>query len=303
VLKRFKAAARGSAMPRRKKMSHIRIVLSDGNQLLIPMGQKTNPDRFPSRRPPQLAVPLVREQEGLPKLLLEDQVIREKLMEKLKQASVPRIFIERASNRVRVKIYTARPGIVIGRKGQEIEKIKEELAKITGKEILLDIQEVKKPEIEAQLVAENVALQLERRIAFRRAMKKAVEMAMALGAEGIRIQCSGRLGGSDIARREWQRKAACRCTPCAKTSTTVSPKRAPCTARSASSAGSARKKPTTTKPAGTISPRLKELLPWLSLPPAPNTASPRRVPAPATPSAATRSPSANSAFSRSPAAR
>ena len=95
-------------------------------------------------------------------------------MEKL-SASVPRIFIERASNRVRVKIYTARPGIVIGRKGQEIEKIKEELAKLTGKEILLDIQEVKKPEIEAALVAENVALQLERRIAFRRAMKKAVE--------------------------------------------------------------------------------------------------------------------------------
>jgi small subunit ribosomal protein S3 len=105
-----------------------------------------------------------------------------------------------------VKIYTARPGIVIGRKGQEIEKIKEELAKLTGKEILLDIQEVKKPEIEAQLVAENVALQLERRIAFRRAMKKAVDMAMTLGAEGIRIQCSGRLGGADIARREWQRK-------------------------------------------------------------------------------------------------
>jgi small subunit ribosomal protein S3 len=127
-------------------------------------------------------------------------------MEKLKLASVPRIFIERASNRVRVKIYTARPGVVIGRKGQEVEKIKDDLAKLTGKEILLDIQEVKKPEIEAQLVAENVALQLERRIAFRRAMKKAVEMSMALGAEGIRIQCSGRLGGADIARREWQRK-------------------------------------------------------------------------------------------------
>jgi small subunit ribosomal protein S3 len=97
-------------------------------------------------------------------------------------------------------------GVVIGRKGAEVENIKADLAKLTGKEILLDIQEVKKPEIEAQLVAENVALQLERRTAFRRAMKKAVEMAMALGAEGIRIQCSGRLGGTDIARREWQRK-------------------------------------------------------------------------------------------------
>ncbi|MDR0902421.1 MAG: 30S ribosomal protein S3 [Opitutaceae bacterium] len=170
------------------------------------MGQKTNPVGF------RLAVNHAWQsrwyasKRDFAKLLAEDQLIREKLMEKLKQASVPRIFIERASNRVRVKIYTARPGIVIGRKGQEIDKIKDELAKLTGKDILLDIQEVKKPETEAQLVAENVALQLERRIAFRRAMKKAVEIAMTLGVEGIRIQCSGRLGGSDIARREWQRK-------------------------------------------------------------------------------------------------
>ena len=170
------------------------------------MGQKTNPTGFRLAVRRNWQSRWFAKKKDFPKLLLEDQVIREKLMEKLKQASVPRIFIERASSRVRVKIYTARPGIVIGRKGQEIEKIKEELAKLTGKEILLDIQEVKKPEIEAALVAENVALQLERRIAFRRAMKKAVEMAMALGAEGIRIQCSGRLGGADIARREWQRK-------------------------------------------------------------------------------------------------
>jgi small subunit ribosomal protein S3 len=167
------------------------------------MGQKTNPTGFRLAVRRNWQSRWYATKKDFPKLLLEDQIIREKLMEKLKQASVPRIFIERASNRVRVKIYTARPGIVIGRKGQEI---KEELAKLTGKEILLDIQEVKKPEIEAALVAENVALQLERRIAFRRAMKKAVEMAMTLGAEGIRIQCSGRLGGADIARREWQRK-------------------------------------------------------------------------------------------------
>jgi small subunit ribosomal protein S3 len=170
------------------------------------MGQKTNPIGFRLAVRRNWQSRWYANKKDFPKLLLEDQIIREKLMEKFKQASVPRIFIERASNRVRVKIYTARPGIVIGRKGQEIEKIKEELAKMTGKEILLDIQEVKKPEIEAQLVAENVALQLERRIAFRRAMKKAVEIAMTLGAEGIRIQCSGRLGGGDIARREWQRK-------------------------------------------------------------------------------------------------
>ena len=170
------------------------------------MGQKTNPIGFRLAVRRNWQSRWYASKKDFAKLLLEDQVIREKLMEKLKQASVPRIFIERASNRVRVKIYTARPGLVIGRKGAEIENIKAELSKLTGKDVLLDIQEVKKPEIEAQLVAENVCLQLERRIAFRRAMKKAVELAMALGAEGIRIQSSGRLGGADIARREWQRK-------------------------------------------------------------------------------------------------
>ena len=166
------------------------------------MGQKTNPVgfRLAVRRNWQSRWYAGKKDFG--RLLAEDQLIRSKLMEKLKQASVPRIFIERASNRVRVKIYTARPGIVIGRKGQEIEKIKEELAKLTGKEILLDIQEVKKPEIEAALVAENVALQLERRIAFRRAMKKALQTAKDFGAEGIKLRCAGRLGGAEIARVE-----------------------------------------------------------------------------------------------------
>ena len=124
------------------------------------MGQKTNPIGFRLAVRRNWQSRWYSGKKDFAKLLLEDQIIREKLMEKLKQASVPRIFIERASNRVRAKIYTARPGIVIGRKGQEIEKIKEELSKLTGKDILLDIQEVKKPEIEAQLVAENVALQL-----------------------------------------------------------------------------------------------------------------------------------------------
>ncbi|HUG12823.1 MAG TPA: 30S ribosomal protein S3 [Opitutaceae bacterium] len=169
------------------------------------MGQKTNPVgfRLAVRRNWQSRWFARKKEFGL--LLIEDNLIRTMLLEKLKMASVPRIFIERASNRVRVKIFTARPGIVIGRKGTEIDGIKLELAKITGKEILLDIQEVKKPEIEAQLVAENVALQLERRISFRRAMKKSMQMAMSLGAEGIKLQCSGRLGGSEIARRELQR--------------------------------------------------------------------------------------------------
>ena len=170
------------------------------------MGQKTHPVGFRLAVRRNWQSRWYAGKRDFSKLLHEDQVIRNLLIDKLKQASVPRIFIERASNRVRVKIYTARPGIVIGRKGQEVENIKMQLAKLTGREVLLDIQEIKKPEIEAQLVAENVALQLERRIAFRRAMKKAVEMAMTLGADGIRIQCSGRLGGADIARREWQRK-------------------------------------------------------------------------------------------------
>ncbi len=169
------------------------------------MGQKVNPIGF------RLAVRRNWEsrwyagKNDFSRLVLEDHMIRRDLLEKLRFAAVPRIFIERASNRVRVKIFTARPGIVIGRKGQELDKIKENLAKTTGREILLDIQEVKKPELDAQLVAENVALQLERRIAFRRAMKKSIQMTMSLGAEGIRLQVSGRLGGADIARREKQR--------------------------------------------------------------------------------------------------
>ena len=113
-----------------------------------------------------------------------------------------KILIERATQRVRIKILTARPGVVIGRRGAEIDKIKEQLSRMTGKEIYVDIQEIRVPEIDAQLVAENVAMQLERRIAFRRAMKRAVQMAMDFGAEGIRIRCAGRLGGAEMSRVE-----------------------------------------------------------------------------------------------------
>ncbi|KAF0093834.1 MAG: small subunit ribosomal protein S3 [Puniceicoccaceae bacterium 5H] len=137
--------------------------------------------------------------------LNEDYRIRSFLEEKFRYAAVPRIFIERAGQRVRVKVFTARPGMVIGRKGQELEKVKEQLAKMVGRDIILDIQEVKKPDLVAQLVAESVALQLERRISFRRAMKKAVQSTMSLGADGIRLQVSGRLGGADIARTETTR--------------------------------------------------------------------------------------------------
>ena len=124
------------------------------------------------------------------------------LKKKLETASVPKILIERAANRCRITILTARPGIVIGRKGAEIDKLKEELSKMTGKEIYVDIVEIKQPETDAQLVAENVAVQLERRVSFRRAMKKALQTAKDFGAEGIKIRCAGRLGGAELARVE-----------------------------------------------------------------------------------------------------
>ncbi len=169
------------------------------------MGQKVNPIGFRLAVRRNWQSRWFANKKDFGKLVREDHLIRKDLLEKLRFAAVPRILIERASNRVRVKIFTARPGIVIGRKGQELDRIKENLARTTGREILLDIQEVKKPELDAQLVAENVALQLERRIAFRRAMKKSIQMTMSLGAEGIRLQVSGRLGGADIARQEKQR--------------------------------------------------------------------------------------------------
>ena len=166
------------------------------------MGQKTNPIgfRLPVRR--NWESRWYAGKKDFPALLKEDFVIRRMLREKLKAAAVPRIFIERASNRIRVKIFTARPGVVIGKKGQELDKIREELQKVTGKEVLLDIHEVKKPDLVAYIVAEGIALQLERRISFRRAMKKAVQSALALGADGIRLRVSGRLGGAEIARTE-----------------------------------------------------------------------------------------------------
>jgi small subunit ribosomal protein S3 len=138
--------------------------------------------------------------------VLEDFKIRDFLKERLSQAGVSRIEIERAANKVRIRIHTARPGIVIGKKGIEIEKLKNELEKRVRRDIIIDIQEVRKAEVDAQLVAENVALQLVRRVAFRRAMKKAVGSALRFGAQGIKIACAGRLGGAEMARREWYRE-------------------------------------------------------------------------------------------------
>jgi small subunit ribosomal protein S3 len=166
------------------------------------MGQKTNPIGLRIAVTKDWRSKWYAEKREFGTLLVEDQKIRELLKKKLESASVPRIQIERAATRCRITIHTARPGVVIGRKGAEIDKIKEELGRMTGKEVYVEIVEVKKPEIDAQLVAENVALQLERRISFRRAMKKAVQTAMDFGAEGIKIRCAGRLGGAELARVE-----------------------------------------------------------------------------------------------------
>ena len=136
----------------------------------------------------------------------EDKKIREFLKKRLFDAGIARIEIERAANKAKIIIYTARPGIVIGKKGAQIESLKKDLEKKIQREMILDIQEVRKPEVEAQLVAENVASQLERRVAFRRAMKKAVSSARKFGAGGIKIACAGRLGGAEMARTEWYRE-------------------------------------------------------------------------------------------------
>jgi small subunit ribosomal protein S3 len=140
------------------------------------------------------------------KLLHEDMKIREVLMKNLKQAAISKIIIERPHKKCRVNIHSARPGVVIGKKGADIDKLRKLVAKLTDSEVAINIVEVRKPEVDATLVADSIAQQLERRVAFRRAMKRAVQSAMRLGAEGIRINCSGRLGGAEIARLEWYRE-------------------------------------------------------------------------------------------------
>ena len=140
------------------------------------------------------------------KLLHEDLKLRNFLKKRLYQSGVSKIEIERAANKAKINIFTARPGLIIGKKGSEVETLKKDLAKLTSTEIFLNIQEVRKPELDAQLIAENVAMQLERRIAFRRAMKKSVQSSLKFGAKGIRITCSGRLGGAEMSRTEWYRE-------------------------------------------------------------------------------------------------
>ncbi len=169
------------------------------------MGQKTHPTGF------RLGIVKTWSSKWYAKrdftrFLHEDLQLRKYIKAKLQHAGVAKIDIERAANKVRITICTARPGIIIGKKGSEIEKLKGELQNMTDKEVYINITEVQRPETDSQLIAENVCLQLERRIAFRRAMKKAVTSALKCGAQGIKITCAGRLGGAEIARTEWYRE-------------------------------------------------------------------------------------------------
>ncbi len=169
------------------------------------MGQKVNPTGF------RLGINRTWDSRWFAKdkysdLLHEDLRVRKFLTERLAQAGVSKIVIERPAKKARVTIHTARPGVVIGKKGADIEKLKAEIQKMTGSEVHLNIVEIRKPEIDAKLVADNIAQQMERRVSIRRAVKRAVQSAQRLGAEGIRVNCSGRLGGAEIARLVWYRE-------------------------------------------------------------------------------------------------
>ncbi len=144
--------------------------------------------------------------KGYSDQLLEDITLRRMLKERLFHAGVSKIEVERAGQNIRIIIHTARPGIIIGKRGAEVDKLRKDIQLMTGKDVMVDIKEVRKPELDAQLVAENVALQLEKRVAFRRAMKKSVASALRFGALGVKIACSGRLAGAEIARAEWYRE-------------------------------------------------------------------------------------------------
>jgi small subunit ribosomal protein S3 len=171
------------------------------------MGQKVNPIGYRLAVSRDWRSRWFASPKELPEFLQSDLKIRSYVKEKLRLAAVSRVVIERAWNSIRVTIFTARPGIVIGRKGQEIENLTKGIGEMSGgKSVKIDIQEIKTPELDAQLVAENVALQMERRISFRRAMKKALQTTMDFGADGIKVRCAGRLGGAEISRAEWYRE-------------------------------------------------------------------------------------------------
>jgi len=166
------------------------------------MGQKVHPYGFRTGYIYDWKSRWFAKKQEFPKLLLEDCKIKKFIKKALSTAAVSKVEVERASDKIRVLIFTARPGIIIGRRGSEIEKLKEELHSITGKDVLIDIKDIKNPNIDAQLVSENIAFQIEKRIPHKRAMKKAVQNALDSGARGVKIICGGRLGGAEIARRE-----------------------------------------------------------------------------------------------------
>lgn len=171
------------------------------------MGQKVHPTGFRLAVRRNWRSMWYASKKDFPEYIREDHRIRKFLTERLASAAVSKVMIERASNRLRVNIFTARPGVVIGRKASELDKIKEEVrALVPNRDVMVDVKEVKNPELDAQLVAENIALQLERRISFRRAMKKAIQTTMDFGAEGIKVRCAGRLQGAEIARTEEYRE-------------------------------------------------------------------------------------------------
>ncbi|MCL1920182.1 MAG: 30S ribosomal protein S3 [Kiritimatiellaeota bacterium] len=170
------------------------------------MGQKVNPIGFRIAVDKQWRSRWFANKKQFGELLAEDQMIREVVRKRLEGAAITKILIERYANRVRVNLYSARPGVVIGRKGQDVDKIRQDLAKKTGKEIYLEIHEVRDPDANAQLVAEGIAQQLERRAAVKRAMKRAEKVAMDMGVDGIKIRCSGRINGAEISRVEWSKQ-------------------------------------------------------------------------------------------------
>ena len=170
------------------------------------MGQKVNPIGLRVAVNKDWRSRWFSSKQGFGTLLNEDLMIRETVKKRLENAAVSDVVIERYANRVRVTIHTARPGIVIGRKGQDIERVRGELAKVTGKDLYIEIREVRNPDTNAQLVAENICVQLARRVSFRRAMKRAIKTAMDMGVDGIKIRAAGRLGGSELARTEWYKE-------------------------------------------------------------------------------------------------
>lgn len=170
------------------------------------MGQKVNPIGFRVGVTRNWESVWYATDKNFGEFLREDVAMRRYVKERLQRAGVSRIIIERPANQVNITVHTARPGVVIGKKGADISALRDDLKKKFGREVQVYIVEIRRPEAEAQLVAENIAFQLERRIAFRRAMKRSVQGAMRMGAKGLRVNCSGRLGGADIARMEWYRE-------------------------------------------------------------------------------------------------